>query len=1341
MSTLLETSLSTLLDVSIKSTLLALLATGVLCGLRMRNSNIHHRTWTVVLLAMLAMPLLHELLPATRLTVPSAIPRWSFEAAPLIQLSKQPLQQLPQALQATSDKNQPANETVFPAPQIAPADLASSQVSTSSANAPEKTTAWAEWLLFVYTAGLLVSLGRLAIGIGVARRLVLSGEPVDPGGDWSAPVLQSDAVSVPLTIGVWRPCILLPAEWESWSPAMLLSALHHEQTHVERRDYLLGLLAELNKCFYWFHPLAWFLRKRLANLAEQVCDDLVLAKIDNRTGYAEHLLHVAAKMTTQGGRTISLGVPMARTSQLESRIDAILDATRPLAKRLGLRSKLLFLAAALPIVFVTAGIRAEEKKETVDVATEKISKAEDKTKKTPAPPVMEMSKVVRIVNSNDEPIVGATVTPWAMRTKTGHGSWVAKGYGASEPPVLTTDEEGTVTIRFPRYAKAAEKVRPQALTCRVEHPDYAQTQYNDVSVTEDEIEKIATIKLLPGAQVEVKVIAQGKTLPAKNLHAIRSDHIYDKELLAGEAGTIKLPRFSSGLKLLRMVYLPNEGSPLFSEVQELQLDEGGQLQLELEMKPGITVQGKLDESVPRPVTNGHVIAQVIDFDPGEGYGGLQWRVSTPINADGTFVLHDLPRGNVQVIALCDGFRAKSGSPPDFARQHEINGLRGHPQVFSRDDNSSEITLKMTPTAECEIQVVGPDQEPLADAKCGFWPNVFWWSGGSQVYGYPLYSTAESLRNPELMKKRAMDHSSFPYTAKTNAYGVAVVRGLPEGTTNFNVRHDDYEVPLGTSNRRSVAVNLVAGEQNKASVTLQAKGSQFVGEQVDEQPSQQTQVGVDERSRISKPLLPKTFETQAEATELAGVVIDESGQPLAGVEVDAWTWYPGNETVTDDQGRFRLAKFNREEAVEILFAKEKFSPSYFVAQKAGSDNWTIVLTQGTWIEGKVLSPTGEPVPNATIKAARGPFRNPQVSIDDVTTQTLSDAEGSYRLHLEPDKYAVQVRVPGMGAVRIEDVDLLAKEKKQLDLQLDHGVTFQATVRDSLTNEPVEGFVLWNWRQPEVEGISDENGVLEITGMMEGKFEFNISATDVDRRRSRVAGKYARWWSKQAVREDQREELQEDGGFQRNFDVLSFDLQGDVVQVDLFVEPMVTLKGQVLDPDGNPVAGATVDPAKTGSGNSITGDTRYSYETDAQGQFVMKLPASKNAQYNLVAHDGKHQEWRTWANGVGEPFQTSPGQTIENVELRLTRPATVRGVVTNALGKPRPHVKVQAVPFGKLDNRYYLPETETDAEGKYELKFIRPGKQTIQLESYWQEGHSQIVELEADEVVEGMDFKAD
>ncbi len=594
-----------------------------------------------------------------------------------------------------------------------------------------------------------------------------------------------------------------------------------------------------------------------------------------------------------------------------------------------------------------------------------------------------------------------------------------------------TDENGTVIIRFPRYAIEAEKLRPQALTCQVKHPDYADSLQNNVEVTDGQINRLASIKLFPGAQIKIIALANGQPLPAEHLYATWNDA--GERLLVDKSGELKTPRISAGPNLFRFVYLPDKREPLFSEVQELELANGEQLELELEMKPGLTVHGRVAETIPRPVTGGRLVAKVItsysgyapeDLDGNITLGHpptLEWQVWVPINEDGTFTLRGVPSGDLQVIALCDGYMAASGAAPKFASTQEVSHSTSinRPQVFAIDESNIHFLLEMVPTAECEITVLGPDQQPVPNVECGFWPNVGWWRGGSQLYCYPLFSTKEYVKDPRLFNEKFEKES--PYSGKTDATGKVVIRGLPAGKSQFVVNHEEFELPIGELKNRYADVELIAGGMAKVTVAMQPKGVQFLGELSEDNPPSLTLFD-NETTSIPKPSLPRTIETKTEETELAGVVIDESGQPLAGVKVDAWTWYPGNETETDDEGRFRLQGFDREESVEVLLTKADYSPSYFVAQLAGTDDWTIVLTQGTWLEGTVRDPSGEPVPNAIVKAARGPFRNPQVTIGDVTTQVDCSKEGTYRLHLEPGKYDVQVRVPGVGTARNPEFEI-------------------------------------------------------------------------------------------------------------------------------------------------------------------------------------------------------------------------------------------------------------------------------------------------------------------------------
>jgi hypothetical protein len=188
-------------------------------------------------------------------------------------------------------------------------------------------------------------------------------------------------------------------------------------------------------------------------------------------------------------------------------------------------------------------------------------------------------------------------------------------------------------------------------------------------------------------------------------------------------------------------------------------------------------------------------------------------------------------------------------------------------------------------------------------------------------------------------------------------------------------------------------------------------------------------------------------------------------------------------------------------------------------------------------------------------------------------------------------------------------------------------------------------------------------------------------------------------------------------QRNFDDLTFNVLGNTEPVKIFVEKSVSIRGRVIDPDGNPVAGATVAPALTGTGNSITGDTRFSVPTADDGTFRIRLPASGNSKYNLVAHDGKYGEWRRWANGVGDVLHTQPGDDLGDVTLQLTRPSIVRGKVIGADGRPVANHRVRTEPVDMLENRYYDPETRTNVNGEFELAFVRPGEHLVQADPFW------------------------
>ncbi len=171
------------------------------------------------------------------------------------------------------------------------------------------------------------------------------------------PIAECPVIRVPLTLGVVRPQILLPPDWIDWSTEKLHAVLAHERTHAERGDCAMAFLAEVNRCLYWFHPLAWWLRRRLASLAEAACDDAAIGSIGDRASYARHLLEVAATARTHRGRLIAGSVSMARRSNVETRINAILDFTRPLSQRLTRGMAIVLVGVIVPLVALAAALR------------------------------------------------------------------------------------------------------------------------------------------------------------------------------------------------------------------------------------------------------------------------------------------------------------------------------------------------------------------------------------------------------------------------------------------------------------------------------------------------------------------------------------------------------------------------------------------------------------------------------------------------------------------------------------------------------------------------------------------------------------------------------------------------------------------------------------------------------------------------------------------------------------------------------------------------------------------------------------------------------------------------
>ncbi|MCH9650361.1 MAG: M56 family metallopeptidase [Deltaproteobacteria bacterium] len=135
----------------------------------------------------------------------------------------------------------------------------------------------------------------------------------------------SREISKPGVWGVRSPTILLPeAMPEILSSDELDAVLLHELAHVERLDNLASQLSMALRCCLWFHPLIWWLDRRLLAERERACDERVVELSSSPGAYLRGLakvLHFGI-----GGRLE--GFASVADSDLQRRIAAIRTGQR-----------------------------------------------------------------------------------------------------------------------------------------------------------------------------------------------------------------------------------------------------------------------------------------------------------------------------------------------------------------------------------------------------------------------------------------------------------------------------------------------------------------------------------------------------------------------------------------------------------------------------------------------------------------------------------------------------------------------------------------------------------------------------------------------------------------------------------------------------------------------------------------------------------------------------------------------------------------------------------------------------------------------------------------------------
>jgi beta-lactamase regulating signal transducer with metallopeptidase domain len=693
---------------------------------------------------------------------------------------------------------------------------------------------------------------------------------------------ESVCVTVPMVVGYVRPMILLPASvLTGLSLTQLELLLAHELAHVRRHDWLINAMQVVVETLFFYHPAVWWLSSRIRNERELCCDDIALAVLGDRATYARMLLTVEELRDAKPVIAIAGPSLFAATGgDLVHRVRRLLPAgsNTERASRGWLSGSLLLLTLGIlggVSVFAVHGQNETTSKQpkpdpaiakdvpdnslkqeasdnrVKDVAEEESavpSNATTKPKKTTA----DQKRTVRVVDESKQPIAGATV-----RFQFEGQNTIFPGFSMFNDSAKT-NEKGEYSEEIPN---GAERV----------HITVKADGFGEFNDGQPASAGSSVVELKKGRVIRVRAVDSEHKLLKQAVPLLSNNRTFGREFVPQPDGTFTSPPVALTRRMMRVCAAQENGPTLFSELIDVATAKpGADGVIELVLKPGVRLTGRLADAVPRPISEGYVDLFIAD-GPGHTFANdaFRWEDSTPVQTDGTFTFESIPGGgHAQFHVVVDGYLSVNPTSESIleyvqtyhaASEQMLNQYREMlkdrlhemwPRFVRLDRPEVEVTVECEKTASCDFHIVDSAGNPIPNAVVSFSPNGVTLSCGLFIPGAQTYSSAElvdtlsrgsatinvfgskdtSPRAVRQRKEREWAEKSF-LRAKSDAQGRVQIRNLPgHGRESFSVTADGYVLPRSPlyqragderdDHRREGYVNLIAGETNEATITLE-----------------------------------------------------------------------------------------------------------------------------------------------------------------------------------------------------------------------------------------------------------------------------------------------------------------------------------------------------------------------------------------------------------------------------------------------------------------------------------------------------------------------------------------
>ena len=449
-----------------------------------------------------------------------------------------------------------------------------------------------------------------------------------------------------------------------------------------------------------------------------------------------------------------------------------------------------------------------------------------------------------------------------------------------------------------------------------------------------------------------------------------------------------------------------------------------------------------------------------------------------------------------------------------------------------------------------------------------------------------------------------------------------------------------------------------------------------------------------------------------AAAIEGRVLDGDENAVAGVEVTADVRrQPGEmrieigrqrrvpRAITNSRGHFRLSPLDPQNRYTVKARAEGFAP----AEVAVSDlqpyrtrtDVRLTLWSGQTVIGLVADAEGNALRETAVTlepaapGGMGMMRVMRGGDGAPAFNAVSDDDGRFELRgISAGTYDVEARRAGFATHKLRAVEI-----EEQDEPLDLG---------TLTLEPgeaVQGIVLDDDGQP-VEGVAvrrQESGGMAF--MMAGPGHEQPEPPD-------AVTDPTGWFRIDDLAAEGRYSL----AFQRRGFVDESVRQVELPQsepLEVVMTPASDVAGTVVDPEGEPIAGAQVNLARSRTmemgGAVMQMMMMTSDSTDGEGRFEFEDQEPGRISLSAVAPG--------WQQVKRDDIEVPKGEDLENLELPLPVGAIVQGRVTGPDGTPAIGASVsqvgEAVPMHDP-----MQGVRADGDGYYRLDGLAPGPTSLQ-----------------------------